>query len=108
MKPVLRILMLVLAIVAITPPAPADAIADLTVRTETDDKRNTHYSLFNRGERTIKARVRIEKFCTSVSNSQKPVEREYWIRPGEKIKLGMSWSRSTCRRNYRILEAGYS
>lgn len=108
MRATLRVMMLIFAIALLAPPTPADAISDLSVRAEADEKRNTHYTLVNRGDRTIKARVRFEKFCTSVANSQKPVEREYWIRPGEKIKLGMSWSRSTCRRNYRILEARYS
>jgi hypothetical protein len=108
MRSFLGLVMLVVVFVILTPPTPADAFSDLSVRTEKDEKQNTHYVLVNRGERTIRARIKIEKLCTSVANNQKPIEREYWIRPGEQIKLGMSWSRSTCRRNYRILVARYS
>ena len=105
---ILRLVMLIVVFAVATPSTPADAFSDLSVRTEKDEKQNTHYTLVNRGDRTIRARIRIEKLCTSVANNQKPVEREYWIRPGEQIKLGMSWSRSTCRRSYRILVARYS
>jgi hypothetical protein len=108
MRSALRLLALTVALLVLAPPVPANAISDLSIRTEKDEKRNTHYTLINNGERTVRVKVRIEKLCTSVANNQKPVEREYWIRPGETIKLGMSWSRSTCRRDYRILEARYS
>ena len=108
MRRSLRVTILLLTVAAMTLPALADAIAELSVQTETDEKRNKIYYLVNRGSKTIKAKVQMEKRCTSVANTQKPVEREYWIRPGEKIKLGMSWSRSTCKRNYRIIKAQHS
>jgi len=107
MRRSIPILVLALAVVAVPPPALADPFGDLSVRTETDDKRNTIYYLVNTGEKTVKGKLRMEKFCTSVANAQKPVDREYWIRPGEKLRLGMSWSRSTCRRTYRVVEARY-
>jgi hypothetical protein len=85
----------------------ADARSDVTVRTETDDKRNTIYYLVNAGQKTVRAKVELEKRCTSIANNQKPEVREYTLSAGEKRQIGKAWERTTCRRTYRILEATY-
>ena len=85
----------------------ADARTDVSVRTETDDKRNTIYYLVNAGQKTVRAKVELEKLCTGIANNQKPEIRDYTLNPGEKRQIGKAWARTTCRRNYRILEATY-
>jgi hypothetical protein len=95
-------LLLALALAA---PLLADAMLDLSIRSEVDDKRNTTYFLVNTGSETVQAKVEAQKFCTGIANNQKPEVREYTLSPGKKVQLGRAWARSTCRRDYRILKA---
>jgi hypothetical protein len=107
MRPTIGICLALLLALGVAAPLLADAMLDLTIRSEIDEKRNTTYYLVNTGSETVRAKVEAEKFCTGIANNQKPEVREYTLSPGTKVQLGKAWSRSTCRRDYRILKAWY-
>lgn len=90
-----------------TPPVLSDAVRDVSVRTDRDDKQYDLYFLINTGQKTVRAKVEYEKFCSGTGNTRKPSVREYTLTPGQKIQLGKFWSRSTCRRTYTVLSASY-
>jgi len=85
----------------------ADARGDLQIKKETDDKKYTIYTLVNAGEKTVRVKMRFEKQCTGVSNSQEPSEQEYVLAPKGSVELGRVWPQSTCKRDYRIVQADY-
>jgi hypothetical protein len=81
----------------------ADARSDLRIETERDEDQDTDYLLKNNGSRMIEAKIEMRKDCTG--NDRKPVVRTYWVKPGERKKIGHEWSGTSCRRDYRIVEA---
>ena len=85
----------------------ADARGDLQIKKETDAKKYTIYTLVNAGEQTVRVKIRFDKQCTSVSNSQEPTEQEYVLAPKASVELGRIWPQSTCKRDYRIVQADY-
>ena len=85
----------------------ADARSDLRIKTEVDEERYKVYKLVNLSDKTIRAKVSLEKRCSGVSNNKKPSVREYWVNAGSEVELGRAWPQSTCRRTYRIIEAQY-
>jgi len=85
----------------------ADARQDLSIRKETNEERYTVYKLVNTGEKTIRTKIETKKRCSGVSNNEKPIVREYWVRRGSSVELGRAWPQSTCKRSYRIVEADY-
>ena len=97
-----------LLLAALTPPTMSDAVRDVSLRTETDDNRDTLHFLVNTGDKTVLAKVEYEKYCSGTANTRKPTVREYTLAPGQKVQLGKFWSRSTCERKYKVLEASYS
>jgi hypothetical protein len=107
MKKLLGILLGTLLVAALVTTALADARADLRIKTEVDEERYKVYKLVNLSDKTIQAKVSLEKRCSGVSNNKKPSVREYWVRAGEEVELGRAWPQSTCRRNYRVIEARY-
>jgi hypothetical protein len=83
----------------------ADARSDLRIETERDENRNVTYLLKNIGSQPILAKVEKLKDCTG--NRRKPVVRTYWVKPGEATKIGRAWRETSCRHDYRIVEAEY-
>ena len=88
-------------------PALADARGDLQIKKETDAKKYTIYTLVNAGEQTVRVKIRFEKQCTGVGNTQEPAEQEYVLAPKGSVELGRIWPQSTCKRDYRIVQADY-
>ena len=107
MKKALGILLGTLLVAALCTAALADARTDLRIKTEIDEERYKIYKLVNLSDKTIRAKVSLEKRCSGVSNKKKPSVREYWVNPGEEVELGRAWPQSTCRRTYRVIEAQY-
>ena len=107
MKKTLGILLGTLLVAGVCATALADARADLRIKTEIDEERYKVYKLVSLSDKTIRAKVSLEKRCSGVSNNKKPSVREYWVNPGAEIELGRAWPQSTCRRTYRIIEAQY-
>jgi len=85
----------------------ADARGDLQIRKTTDDKKYTIYTLVNQGQQPVRTQVRFDKQCSGVANNQKPEVHEYVLAPGASVELGRVWPQSTCKRDYRIVEADY-
>ena len=107
MKKTLGILLGTLLVAGLCATVLADARADLRIKTEVNAERYKVYKLVNLSDKTIKAKVSLEKRCSGVSNNKKPSVRDYWVNPGEEVGLGRAWPQSTCRRTYRIIEAQY-
>jgi hypothetical protein len=87
----------------VAPAVVADARSDLRIETEQDEDRNITYLLKNNGSRLIEAKVEVVKDCTG--NKRKPIIRTYWVGPGEAVKIGREWRETSCRRDYRVVEA---
>jgi hypothetical protein len=85
----------------------ADARGDLQIKKETDAKKYTIYTLVNAGEQTVRVKIRFDKQCTGVANNQEPTEQEYVLAPKGSVELGRVWPQSTCKRDYRIVQADY-
>ena len=85
----------------------AGPLQDVWINTEEDKKKNTTFLLVNGGSEPVYAKVQYDKVCTSMSNTRKPIVREYYVRPGKPVRLAKTWSQTTCRREYRILDARY-
>jgi hypothetical protein len=85
----------------------ADARGDLQIKKETDAKKYTIYTLVNAGEQTVRVKIRFDKQCTGVANNQEPAEQEYVLAPKGSVELGRIWPQSTCKRDYRIVQADY-
>jgi len=83
----------------------AGAMSDLRIDTKRDEKRNTTYLLKNTGKRTIEAKVEMLKDCTG--SRRKPITRTFWVGPGQEVKLARAWADTTCRHDYRVVEAHY-
>jgi len=98
---------LALLLAGAAPPVMSDAVRDVSVRTDTDDEQYDLFYLVNTGQKTVRAKVEYEKYCSGTGNTRRPSVREYTLAPGQKIQLGKFWSRSTCERKYRVLEASY-
>jgi hypothetical protein len=107
MKRVLGILLGTLFVAGLFTAVLADARADLRIKTEIDEERYKVYKLVNLSDKTIHAKVSLEKRCSGVSNNKKPSVSEHWVNPGAEVELGRAWPQSTCRRTYRIIEAKY-
>jgi hypothetical protein len=107
MKKAVGILLGALLLAGLCTTVLADARSQLRIKTEVDAERYTIYKLVNLSDKTIHAKVSLEKRCSGVSNNKKPTVREYWVSSGEEVELGRAWPQSTCRRTYRIVEAKY-
>ena len=83
----------------------AGATSDLRIDTKRDEKRNTTYLLKNIGKRTIEAKVEMLKDCTG--SRRKPITRTFWVGPGQEVKLARAWADTSCRHDYRVVEAHY-
>ena len=106
MKKALGILLAILLVAGLFTIVLADARSDLRIKTEVNDERYKIYKLVNLSDRTIHAKVALEKRCSGVSNgNKKPVVREYWVSANSEVELGRAWPQSTCRRTYRVVEA---
>ena len=95
-------------LVLLAPPALPDAVRDVSVRTDTDEEQYDLFFLVNTGQKTVRAKVEYEKYCSGTGNTRKPSVQEYTLTPGQKVQLGKFWSRSTCERRYTVLEASYA
>ena len=107
MNKAIGILLGTLLVAVLCAPLLADARSDLRIKTEVDAERYKVYKLVNLSDKTIRAKVSLEKRCSGVSNNQKPKVREVWVNPGAEVELGRAWPQSTCRRTYRVVEAKY-
>ena len=107
MKQALAILLGTMLVAGLFTIVLADAKADLRIKTEVDDERYKIYKLVNLSDRTIQAKVELQKRCSGVSKIKKPTVREYWVSPNSEVELGRAWPQSTCRRTYRVIEARY-
>lgn len=83
----------------------AGATVDLRIDTREDEKSNTVYLLTNTGSRLIEAKVEMKKRCTG--NERKPVVRTFRVGPGKSVQIAKAWSETSCRHEYRVLEATY-
>jgi hypothetical protein len=83
----------------------AGATTDLRIDTKRDEKRNVTYLLKNIGKRTIEAKVSMLKDCTG--SRRKPIIRTFWVGPEQEVKLARAWADTSCRHEYRVVEAHY-
>jgi hypothetical protein len=108
MKKALGILLATLLVAGLFTIVLADARTNLRIKTEVDEERYKIYKLVNLSDRTIHAKVALEKRCSGVSNGKKkPIVTEHWVSANSEIELGRAWPQSTCRRTYRVVEAQY-
>ena len=105
--PFVRVCLTVALFAGFLAPAFGSARDDVRIRSDRDKERTTVYTLANDGARTVKAKVELTIDWSGISSDRKPGVRDHWVNAGETVELGKTRFDSSCRRDYRILEATY-